>query len=459
MSKVRTEARENLRLAAPIIATQIGTMLMGLVDTAIVGRVGEQALAGVAIGNTLVFAVSMPALGVLTAIEPLTSQAVGAGDGARARRTLREGLRLSFLLTVPFALIAWASLALLPWLKVDPGVVPLARAYVMWRLPSLLPFFVYIAAKTYQQAVLRPRAAVEAVIVANVLHAVADWIAVFGDDGLARVGLPRIGLPAFGGAGAGVATTLSLSFMAWWIAGLRRRIPKGAPDEPKPGEIDAEGMDGEVVRKLFRVGTPIGLQLLAEVGVFSLVTVLMGRLGGRTTAAHQIALGLASFSFMGALGVAQATSVRVGISVGGERAHDTRRAGLTGVGIGVAIMGVWSIVFATFPHALARIFTPDEAVIAAAVPLIRIGALFQLVDGMQVVSAGALRGTGDTRWPLALNVVMHWFVGFPLGLLLGFGLGMGAVGLWFGLTAGLATVAFALVSRFVVLTRKHIRAL
>ncbi|MEO7096404.1 MAG: MATE family efflux transporter, partial [Polyangiales bacterium] len=184
-----------------------------------------------------------------------------------------------------------------------------------------------------------------------------------------------------------------------------------------------------------------------------------GRLGGRTTAAHQIALGLTSFSFMGALGVAQATAVRVGITVGGERSVDTRRAGMTGIGMGVAIMGVWSLVFALFPHALARIFTPDEAVIAAAIPLIRIGALFQLADGVQVVCAGALRGTGDTRWPLVLNVIMHWGVGFPLGLLLCFTLGMGAVGLWFGLTAGLTTIALALVLRFIVLTRGRIRAL
>ena len=459
MSPLRTEARENLRLAAPIVATQIGTMIMGLVDTAIVGRVGERALAGVAIGNVLSFAVTMPALGIFTAIEPLASQAVGAGDGARARRTLREGLRLAIALTIPCALVTWASLSLLPLLKVDPTVVPLARQYVFARMPSILPFFVYMATKTYQQAVLRPRFAVEAVVVANLLHALAGYLAVFGDEGLARVGLPRIGLPAFGGAGAGVATTLSVTFMAWWIASLRRRIPAGAPDEPRPGETDAPGIDREVMRKLVRVGIPIGLQLTAEVGIFSLVTVLMGRLGGRTTAAHQIALGLTSFSFMGALGVAQATSVRVGLTIGGERAHETRRAGLTGIAIGVAIMAAWSLVFAVFPHALARIFTPDEAVIAAAIPLIRIGALFQLADGAQVVGAGALRGTGDTRWPLLLNVIMHWFVGFPLGLALGFSLGMGAIGLWFGLTAGLSTVAVALVLRFVVLTRRRIRAL
>jgi MATE family multidrug resistance protein len=241
--------------------------------------------------------------------------------------------------------------------------------------------------------------------------------------------------------------------MALWM--LRpRTTPESLDHAPPP-----PGLDREVLRKIFAVGIPIGLQFSAEVGIFSLVTLLMGRLGGQATAAHQIALGLTSFSFMGALGIAQATSVRVGMFVGRRGTPEARRAGGAGIVLGVATMAVWSMIFALAPALLARIFTPDAAVIASAVPLVRIGALFQLADGAQVVSAGALRGIADTRFPLVANVVTHWLVGFPVGWLLAFELGLGARGLWFGLTAGLALVSVSLIARFVWRTRHDVAAL
>ena len=450
---IRTEALANFKLALPIIATQLGTMLMGLVDTAIVGRAGERELAGVAIGNVLSFAVTIPAVGLLIAIEPLASQAIGAGDAPRARATLREGVRLSLLLTLPFMALSYASVLLLAPLKVDPAVIPLARAYVVARLLSVLPYFLYMTGKTYQQAVMRPRASVEAVVIANVVNAIASYVAVFGDKGLLRIGLPAIGLPAFGGAGAGAATTISMALMAFWLLVVRGKIPAGAADAARAGEV--AGGTSELRRKMLRLGVPIGLQLGAEVGIFSLVTVLMGRLGGRAAASHQIALGLASFSFMGALGIAQSTSVRVGLSVGAATGG-ARRAGMIGIGMGICAMATWSLVFALAPTMLARLFSPESPVIDAAVPLIRIAALFQLFDGAQVVAAGALRGAGDTRWPLIANVVVHWLIALPLALLFGFRWGMGARGLWFGLTAGLVCVGTVLVGRFWVLSGRAI---
>ncbi len=455
---VRREIAENLRLAIPIALAQLGTMAMGLVDTALVGRVGETALAGVALGNTLVFAVSMPALGVFMAVEPIAAQAVGAGDGARARASFRAAVRLALLVTVPVVLLSWASLALLPLLRVDPAVIPDARAYLFARLPSILPYFLFQAAKTHQQAVGRPRYALEAVILANVVHLATGWVAVFGDDGLARLGLPRRGLPALGGVGAGVATSASAILMAFWVLRVRAAVPPGAPDAPREGEVDDRSGDGALARKLVRLGVPIGLQLAAEVGIFSLVALLMGRIGGRAAAAHQIAINLASLSFMGALGIAQATSVRVGTAIGdaGGSASGPRRAGLVGIAMGVSVMGAWAIVFATAPGRLARLFTPDAAVVEAAVALIGIAAFFQLADGAQVVSAGALRGAADTRFPLVANVVVHWCVGLPVGLLLAFRLGMGARGLWLGLTAGLVVIAIVLTARFVALSRRAI---
>ncbi len=454
---LRVEAGSNARLALPIVLTQLGTMAMGLVDSAIVGRVGEQALASVSIGHTLSLAIAMPAFGIFLAIEPLASQAAGAGDATRARLAYREGARLAVLMAVPSMLLTWASLALLPLLKVDPTIVPDARAYVFARLPSVLPLFLYIAAKTYQQALLRPRAAVEAAIVANVVHAAVGWLLVFGDPGLTRLGLPTIGLHAMGAAGAGYATTASHVVMTAWLIGLRGRPPKGALDDVATPL--SRGVDMAMMRKLLRVGVPIGMQLAAEVGIFSLVGLLMGRLGGRATAAHQIAINLASLSFMGALGIAQATSVRVGLAIGEGRHAGPRRAGFVGIGLGLCAMAGWAILFATMPKVLARAFTPDAGVIDAAAQLLRIAAVFQLADGVQVVSAGALRGAGDTRWPLVANVIVHWGFVLPLAWLLAFHYGLGARGLWYALTAALVLIAAALASRFAWLTKREIRAL
>jgi len=435
-SPLRTEVRDNLRLALPIVAAQLGTMAMGLVDTAIVGRVGERALAGVALGNTLVFAVLVPSFGVFMALEPIAAQALGAGEHARANAAKRAGLRLAVLLSVPVALIAYASLALLPLLRVDEAAIPDARAYLFARLPSILPFFVFMSLKTYEQAAGRTRAAVEAVIAANIVHAIAGWYAVHG--------APALGLPAFGAAGAGIATSVSSALLAGWM--LR------ATEHPPADRAEQRALE----KKLLRLGLPIGLQLGAEVGIFSLVALLMGRIGGRAAAAHQIAINLASLSFMGALGIAQATSVRVGTAVGSGSTTDARRSGLTGVALGVAIMAFWAVLFAIIPTVLARAFTPEQPVIDVASTLIRIAALFQLADGAQVVAAGALRGAGDTRWPLALNVVVHWGIGLPVGWMLAFRLGLGARGLWFGLTAGLVVISASLIARFAILTRRAI---
>lgn len=456
---MRREIRPIVKLAVPIVATQVGLMMLGLVDTIIVGHVDAQALAAVSIGNTLCFAVTTPAFGIVTAVEPIASQALGEGDRTRAWSSLRESLRLAVLLALPTMAAAWIAVLLLPHFQVDPAIVAPTRAYVLMRMPAFAPMLAYFAAKTYQQAAGRPRASVEAALVANVVHALTGYVAVNGDAALVAMHLPRVGLPAFGAAGAGVATCVSTWLMALWLWSPRGRAKPGAIDFARDGDVRPRGLDRAVMKKLVVIGAPIGAQFLAEVGIFTLVTVLMARISARATAAHQIALGLASLSFMGALGVAQATSVRVGRYVGEGSRVDARRAGHTGIALGVGYMAAWALVFAAAPRLLARIFSNDPAVLDAAVPLVRLAALFQLGDGAQVVGAGALRGAGDTRWPLLANLVAHWAIAFPIAWTLGFTLHWGAVGLWCGLVAGLWSIGLALVFRFGRLTRNEIARL
>ena len=428
-------------------------MAMGLVDAALVGRVSDADLAAVSIGNAIAFAVSCPGMGVTLAIEPLTSQAIGANEPKRAWTVLRAGVLACFALALPTMLAGWGCTFGLAALGVDRAVIPLARSYVDARMLAAPAWLFFMAGKAYLEARGLTRPILIAGWTANVVNVVLASALVFGDAGLARVGLPPLGVPPLGCVGAGIATALSTWFLAAWalIAAYRAR-PAGATIRRDLGDFAAQG------RKILRLGVPIGFQLLTEIGVFSFVAVLAARLGARTSAAHQIALGLASFTFMGVIGLGAATAVRVGRAIGARDEGGTRRAGLVGVSVSVAYAVACGLVFVVLARPLARLFTSDADVIEAAVPLLRIAAAFQLFDAVQGVAGGALRGAADSAYASWANVVCHWLIGLPLSLLLAFGLGWGAPGLWWGTALGLATVAATLLLRFLRLSSRAIAA-
>jgi MATE family multidrug resistance protein len=442
---VRREIGHIAPLAAPIALAQLGLVLMGLVDTAILGRVSVDDLAAASIGRSLAFATGSIGMGLASAIEPLASQAIGAGDRARAWAALRSSLTACALAWLPSAAIAVACTELLVPLGVDGALVPRVRAFLVGQLPGIFAFNAYLCAKSFLQAHGDTRPALVGSVVANVINVVVCSLLVRGDDALAWVGLPGVGLPRLGALGAGLATGFGAFVFLAVVLVAARRHRASAPWELVP------------IRQVFRLGVPLGSQLLAEIGVFALVALLAGRLGAVVVSAHQVAIGLASFTFMGALGVSGATAVRVGHAVGAGRSP--LRAGQIGIALGAAVMTVGALVFAALPGALMRLFTDDAEVIALGSGLLYIAAIFQLVDGVQVVAAGALRGAGDVRFPFLANVAAHWLIGMPVALLLGFGLGLGAPGLWWGLTAGLVSVAVMLTARFLYLARRPIARL
>ncbi|MEI8254233.1 MAG: MATE family efflux transporter [Deltaproteobacteria bacterium] len=431
-----------IALAWPIAAAQLALVAMSLVDTAIVGRISALELAGVATGRSIAFAVITPALGVTSALEALASQAVGSGAPREAWGALRATLRGALLLTAPAVLVAFAVVLALEPFGVQHAIVRRAEWFMLGQLPGQFAFGMFFAAKTYLQAHGITRPALVAALAANVVNVVACSLLVLGDDALRAVHLPGVGLPRLGALGAGLANSIATVFLAVWLLGSAWRARPAGPPHPVP------------VSRALRLGLPIGLQLLAEVGVFTLVALLAGRLGAVVASAHQVALGLASFTFMGALGVSAATAVRVGHAVGAGTSP--RRAGLLGIAVGTCMMSVGAVAFALVPGPLVRLFTHDPAVIALGRSLLGIAALFQLFDGAQTVAAGALRGAGDVRFPFVANVACHWLIGLPIALALGFGLHLGAAGLWWGLTAGLVTVAVTLTARFARISRGHI---
>jgi MATE family multidrug resistance protein len=440
------DSRAHLKLAWPLCLGQAGQQVMALVDSAMVGHFDRVALAGLGVANTLLLTLTFFGVGIILGLDALIPQALGRGEHGQARALYRSGLRVALIVGVPLTVAGTLAPLLLEPCGVQVDVAQEASLYLYGRLPSILPFLIFTASSSYLQAIGKTRPIVLAVVLGNVVNLATDALLVFGDAALERVGLPAIGMPALGGLGASLSTCIVVLFMSAYLAVA-----------VYGHKIEAAGRaTKELTAKIFRLGLPVGLQLLAEVGIFAIVGVSAGVLGALPGAAHQLALTLASVPFSFAVGMGAAAAVRVGNAVGRGNHHDARRAGFVATSWGAAIMVFIGIFFVIIPEPLVRIFTNDIAVIQACVPLLAITALFQLSDATQAVLAGALRGAGHTKASLVANVIGHYGVGVWLALGLGLVLDMGAAGLWWGLAAGLTTTAIILAIQFWRLTNKPI---
>ena len=452
----RIELRGLLGLAGPLAVTQAGLALMGLIDTAVVGRLGAGPLGAVGLANGLFFAVAVVGIGIMNGLDPLFSQALGAGDERRAGELLWQGAWLAVAVSAVLAVPLWFSPLILAPMHISPAIAADARAFLFLRLPGLLPILLFTALRGSLQARHVTRPLIVSTVVGNVCNLGLDVVLVFGGGVLPLWTGPLRRLPALGVAGAGLATTLcSVLQLLVLVEGLRSEQRKRAR-EAAPVARPRRAPHAADLRVALRVGMPVGLQMGAEVGVFALVGLLAGRLGAEALAAHQIALSLASFTFCFALGIGQAGSVRVGWAVGaGDRAA-ARLAGLCAFACGVGFMSLAALAFWLFPAALAGLLTDQTSVVRASVPLLAVAAVFQISDGIQGVGAGVLRGAGDTRFPFWANLFGHYIVGLPIAVGLGFLLGRGILGLWWGLCAGLSTVAASLFIRFWRLSLREI---
>ena len=420
----------------------MGQELMALVDSAMVGHFSKVALAGFGVANILLFALSRFGAGVIMGLDTLAPQALGTGDAAKARGLYRSALTLAVRLGIPLTLAGAFMPLLLGLVGVQSEVATEAKIYLFGRLPSLLPYLIFTANASYLQALGRTRPIVAAVFIGSLVNFLADGVLVFGDAALVWAGLPAMGIPAMGGLGASLSTCLVTIVMTIYLGwSIHKHHVDNAPTT-----------NASDVAKLWRLGLPVGLQLLAEVGIFAIVGVTAGRLGTVPGAAHQVALTIASITFSIALGMGAATTVRVGHAVGAGEPLLARRAGVLGVVWGAGLMCIAGSAFLLIPETLAQLFTRDAEVIAAAVPLLGVAALFQLSDSIQAIVAGALRGAGDTRAAFIGNLIGHYGIGVWVALGLGLVAGMGATGLWWGLSAGLTATAIGLTARFWWLT-------
>lgn len=430
----RQDFRLTLRLALPLIFAEVGWMSMGIVDTIMVGRLPDSAIAigATGLGQSLYASVAIFAGGLLLGMDTFVAHAFGREDLDDARHSLVNGLFLAFALTPVLMLVVSFWPALMQRFGISVELVEPMRPYLRALNWGSLPLLAYFALRRYLQAVNVIHPIMFALISANIVNAIGNWILIYG----------RLGFPAMGITGSGWSTCIARIYMAFclavtlvWVESKRLR----------PGWIRTVRIDVHRMSALLKLGAPAATQILCEIGAFSAATALCARLGPVPLAGHEIALNCASLTFMVPLGISSAAAVRVGQQLGRRDPDGARRAGWSAIIIGVGFMACSGSVFVSLPKLIARLFTPNPAVIQVGAQLLLVAAAFQLFDGLQTVATGALRGASDTRTPMLANFVAYWLMGLPLGYVLCFRLGWGALGIWIGLCGGLMIIGSALL--------------
>jgi MATE family, multidrug efflux pump len=421
------ELLQMIRLAGPLVLAELGWMSMGVVDTMFVGRVGAEAIGAVGLGTMVFYGIAISAGGLLLGLDTLVAQAFGAGDREDRHRSLVSGVWLAALMIPVVMGAVWVLEGILPNLGVDRQVLRATRPYLHALIWSAPPLLIYFALRRYVQALHIARPVMITLITANLVNLAGNWVLVLG----------HLGAPRLGAEGSGWATCFSRIYMAAAMVFVLWKL------DPEILRISWKP-DAARMWALLKLGAPVAGQMLVEIGVFATVTVLVSRLNAVALAGHQIALTTVSTTFMMPLGISSAAAVRVGFALGRGDRHAAARAGWTALGLGAGLMSAAAILLLTVPEWIARLFTPDAAVIALAVSILRVAAFFQLFDGLQIVVMGSLRGAGDTRTPMVCHLIGYWVIGLPLGALLCFGRGLGAPGLWMGLSAGLIAIGLVL---------------
>jgi len=420
------EVRAQFRLAVPVVVIQLGLYGMGAVDGAFMGRYSAVEYAGTSIGHTWSFFFLVFGMGVLNVLDPIISQAWGARDLPAIARGLQRGIVLALGLSVLIGLCIWPVDIALRAFDQQAEVLPIATAYARISILSVPPFLVFVAFRQSMQAMHLMRPLVILIFFANGLNALLDWILIPGN----------LGAPALGAVGSAWGTVI-----ARWAMVAAMPLFAGRELYRYLWPLAPRLLNPKGFLRMLALGLPIGFQFGFEVGAFCAVTILAGRLGAEVLAGHQVALSVASASFMVPLGISMAAGVRVGNEIGARNPAAVRRASVVALCGGVGVMAIFGTLFFTVPYPFARIFTDIDEVLVMAVLLLPIAGLFQVFDGTQAVASGIMRGMGDTRFPMLVHVVGFWFIGLPVGYYLCFTREQGAVGLWWGLVAGLVVVA------------------
>jgi len=440
-----------LALGVPLALSQLAQIAIQTTDVVLLGWLGPEALAASGLATNVWVIMFLFGLGVVSAVSPIVSQIVGRpekrGKVRAIRRVVRQGFWAAALLSVPFMLVCWHIQPILLMFGQDPALAAAAEPFLRALMWATLPALWFVVLRCFVSAFERTRAVLIVTVCGIVFNAVINYGLIFGN-----FGLPRLEL-----LGAGIGSAITHSLMTLVMLGYVLRDPRFRRYYILGRLWRA---DWSRLREIFRIGLPIGVMWVLEVGVFTAALLLMGLIGTTAIAAHQIALQCAAITFMVPLGMSMAATVRVGVAIGAGDMAGARRAGFTAQALGVGFMALSALAFLLAGPQLVGLFLdsarPDTLPVSLlAAQLLVVAGIFQMFDGAQSVAAGALRGLKDTRWPLAIALVGYWLIAFPFGVLFGFPLRIGAVGIWMGLAIGLACTAVLLTLRFHWLTKRR----
>jgi MATE family multidrug resistance protein len=439
-SSLRAESRATIALAVPIMAGQVSQMAMGLVDSAMVGRVGVLPLAASAFANNLISGPFVFGVGLLTCLSVRASQSHGAGDRRESGEFLRHGLVLALVAGLLATLSVWILSFHLHRFGQDAAVARESRSFLLLLGLSIVPAILSMGLKGWCEALGSPWPPTLLLFLAVPLNVFLNWVLIYGNLGFEAQGLE----------GAGWATLWSrvaaLGAMVIYVA----RSPQMRPSLPLHW---ARKLERPRFISLLQIGVPAALQIVLEVGAFALGAIWVGWLGKEALAAHQIALSCASTTFMLPLGLAMATTIRIGTAIGGGDLGRVRAIGFTSLALSLLVMATTATIFAVFGRSIAGAFVDDPQVAIIAAQLLTIAAIFQLFDGLQVVGAGALRGLSDATVPMLLCFLAYWLIGLPAGYFAAFSWKWGAVGIWSGFALALALLSGFLAARFAAKSR------
>jgi MATE family multidrug resistance protein len=440
---IRRELGALTSLAAPMVATQLGMLTLGIVDIWMVGRLGPEAIASVALGDLWAFGTVIIAIGLVMGIDPLVTQAHGARDGKACALAAQRGIVLAVLTSIPLAGIWFAAGPVLRLVGQDPELVRGASDYCRVQVFSIAPYLVFYTLRQYLQGRARMSGPLWIILFANILNIPFNWVLIFG----------HLGFPALGIRGAGIATGLTRVFMMVamiaWIRGFRLHegawIPWGR-----------ESFDPRGIARILAIGGPVGLHFAFEIWAFNIAQLFAGWIGTNELAAHTIVLKFAALSYMMPLGIAIGAATRVGNRIGAGDPEGAQRAAWVALAMGAGVMLLSAAAFVLLRWQIPVPFTDDARVLALCAATLPVAAAFQLFDGTQAVGVGILRGMGTTRPAAVFSALGFYGLALPLAWWLAFPLGRGLPGIWWGLCLGLGVFAFLLVAWIRVRGPAHI---
>lgn len=426
----------------PLALTQLGQIAMMTTDLAFVGRLGGEAVAAAALASTVYFVSFTFGMGLVSAVAPLAAQAFGARNPHRVRRSLRVGFWAALLIALPIMVFPLRGEQLLLLLGQSPAAAKLAQQYLFGLAWGILPALWFLAIRGFMSAVNRPEPILWITLAAIPANAVLVYLLMHG-----AFGLPRLGL--FGVGFASSLVNLGTFLAGLWFSARRRPFRK----------FHVLGhlwrIDWDLMRQLAVIGAPISVAFLLEYGLFGAAALLMGVISTTALAAHQVALQVTAILFMVPFGISMAATVRVGHAVGRRDADGVLRAGMVATWLGIALVAALTLAVIVGRSAIIRIFLGEstDATAELAAVLLLVGATFFILDGVQSIAAGSLRGMHDTRIPLLFAVISYWLIGFPCAWWLAFYTAFGPIGVWIGLSVGTAFYATLLLLRFRLLAR------